>query len=194
MIPDPEILDLKKDVFKKIEGAALPSCILATNTSNIRITEIADSLKNPERLVGMHFFNPPVIMKLVEVIKGEKTSESAFQSVFDFAKKLGKTAIKVNKDTAGFVVNRISAPESLFFSLIVDRKMDKPEAVDAFAKSQGLPMGPYELMDYVGVDTVFHSLEYYSRELDPDYGKAKIIGDMIKEKKLGSKTGQGFYQ
>ncbi len=190
----PEILDLKKDVFKKIEGAALPSCILATNTSNIRITEIADSLKNPERLVGMHFFNPPVIMKLVEVIKGEKTSESAFQSVFDFAKKLGKTAIKVNKDTAGFVVNRISAPESLFFSLIVDRKMDKPEAVDAFAKSQGLPMGPYELMDYVGVDTVFHSLEYYSRELDPDYGKAKIIGDMIKEKKLGSKTGQGFYQ
>ena len=190
----PEILDLKKDVFSRIEKAASPSCILATNTSNIRITEIAESLKNPERLVGMHFFNPPVLMKLIEVIKGEKTSESAFQYVFDFSKKLGKTAIKVNRDTAGFVVNRISAPESLFFALIADRKMASPESVDAFAKSQGLPMGPYELMDYVGVDTVYHSLEYYAREIDPDYGKAKLIGTMIKEKKLGLKTGNGFYQ
>ena len=190
----PEILDLKKDVFSRIEKTASPTCILATNTSNIRITEIAESLKNPERLVGMHFFNPPVLMKLIEVIKGEKTAESAFQYVYDFSKKLGKTAIKVNRDTAGFVVNRISAPESLFFALIVDRKMDRPEAVDAFAKSQGLPMGPYELMDYVGVDTIYHSLEYYAREIDPDYGKAKLIENMINEKKLGLKTGHGFYQ
>ncbi len=190
----PEIPELKEEVFKNIEKFARQDAILATNTSNIRITEIASSLKNPERLAGMHFFNPPVIMKLVEVIKGEKTSQSVFDSIFDFSKKIGKTPIRVMKDTAGFVVNRISAPESLYFILLLDNNVDTPQAIDSFAKGQGLPMGPYELMDYVGVDTVLHSLEYYAKTLSPDYGKTKIIKKMVDEKKLGIKTGQGFYK
>ncbi|MHB1440976.1 MAG: 3-hydroxyacyl-CoA dehydrogenase/enoyl-CoA hydratase family protein [Cuniculiplasma sp.] len=190
----PEVPELKEKVFQSLEKLSGPEAILATNTSNIRITEIASKLSRPERLVGMHFFNPPVMMKLVEVIKGEKTSETNFQAVFDFSKKIGKDPIKVFKDTAGFVVNRISAPESLYFILLLENKVDTPEAIDAFARSQALPMGPYELMDYVGIDTVLHSLEYYRSTLSEDYGKAEIPGKMVKENRLGIKTGEGFYK
>ena len=190
----PEIPELKEKVFSEIEKVARPDTILATNTSNIRITEIAHVLKNPERLGGMHFFNPPVLMKLVEVINGEKTSETVFETIYDFSKKIGKTPIRVFKDTAGFVVNRISAPESLYFVLLLENNVDTPQAIDYFAKGQGLPMGPYELMDYVGIDTVLHSLEYYAKTLSPDYGKTSIIKKMVDEKKLGIKTGIGFYK
>lgn len=190
----PEIPELKEEVFNSVEKFANPDAILATNTSNIRITEIASKLKNPERLVGMHFFNPPAMMKLVEVIKGERSSESNFQEVFNFSKKIGKEPIKVYKDTAGFVVNRISAPESLYFILLLENKVDSPEAIDSFAKSQALPMGPYELMDYVGIDTVLHSLEYYSKTLSSAYGKTTIPQKMVTEKRLGIKTGEGFYK
>ena len=190
----PEIPELKEEVFKNIEKNCKESAVLATNTSNIRITEIAKVLKNPERLVGMHFFNPPVMMKLVEVIMGEKSSKENFEIVYEFSKKIGKEPIKVFKDTAGFVVNRISAPESLYFILLLENKIDSPEAIDAFAKSQGLPMGPYELMDYVGIDTVLHSLEYYSKTLSLDYSLAKIPHKMVQENKLGIKTSNGFYK
>lgn len=190
----PEIPDLKEKVFKDIEKFADKDAIFATNTSNIRITEIASVLKNPERLVGMHFFNPPAVMKLVEVIRGEKSSEENFEAVFSFSKQIGKEPIKVLKDTAGFVVNRISAPESLYFILLLENKVDSPQAIDAFAKSQALPMGPYELMDYVGIDTVLHSLEYYEKTLSKDYGLAKIPAQMTKDNKLGVKTSEGFYK
>lgn len=190
----PEIPELKEEVFNSVEKFAEPDAILATNTSNIRITEIAGMLKRPERLVGMHFFNPPVMMKLVEVIRGKKSSEESFQEVYNFSKKIGKEPIKVLKDTAGFVVNRISAPESLYFILLLEKKVDSPEAIDAFAKSQALPMGPYELMDYVGIDTVLHSLDYYSKTLSSAYGNTTIPLKMVKEKKLGIKTGEGFYK
>lgn len=190
----PEIPELKSEVFKKIEDLSRKDTIFASNTSNIRISEIGKSLKDPSRLVGMHFFNPAQIMKLVEVIKGEKTSDEVFNTVFNFSKSIGKIPVKVMKDTAGFIVNRISAPESLFFAVLLDQKVDKPEAIDAFAKSQGLPMGPYELMDYVGVDTVYHSLEYYANTLSPDYGKEKTIKEMVEKNQLGRKTGMGFYQ
>ncbi|MHB8360266.1 MAG: 3-hydroxyacyl-CoA dehydrogenase/enoyl-CoA hydratase family protein [Thermoplasmataceae archaeon] len=190
----PEIPDLKKKIFADVEKVARPDSVLATNTSNIRISEIAEGLKNPGRLVGMHFFNPPVIMKLVEVIKGEHTNDESFETIYNLVKKIGKTPIKVLKDTAGFVVNRISAPESLFFCMLLQTGVDSPEAVDTFAKSQALPMGPYELMDYVGIDTVVHSLEYYSKTLSRDYGKCTYYGKMIKENKLGLKTGEGFYK
>ncbi|MGP6293537.1 3-hydroxyacyl-CoA dehydrogenase NAD-binding domain-containing protein [Caldiplasma sukawensis] len=190
----PEIPELKSDVFKKIEDLSRKDTIFASNTSNIRISEIGKSLKDPSRLVGMHFFNPAQIMKLVEVIRGEKTSDEVFETVFNFSKSIGKIPVKVLKDSAGFIVNRISAPESLFFAVLLDHKVDKPEAIDAFAKSQGLPMGPYELMDYVGVDTVYHSLEYYSKTLSPDYGKEKTIKEMVEKNQLGRKTGKGFYQ
>ena len=189
----PEVLDIKKSVIQEVESSCSPDAIIASNTSNFRITELQEGSIRPKRIVGMHFFNPPVVLKLVEVVKGEKTDDQTFEAVFDLSQKIGKTPIRVVKDSPGFVVNRINAPESLFFCLLLDRKIDSPASIDIFARSQGLPMGPYELMDYVGIDTVVHSLEYYAKELSPEYGKCMIFRQMMEQKKLGRKTGHGFY-
>ncbi|MCL4340778.1 MAG: 3-hydroxyacyl-CoA dehydrogenase/enoyl-CoA hydratase family protein [Candidatus Thermoplasmatota archaeon] len=189
----PEIPDLKISVIRDITASCRPDAIVASNTSNIRISTLAENASNPQRVLGLHFFNPPVVMKLVEVIKSEKTSQEAFDSAFEFSKFIGKTPIKVLKDSPGFVVNRINAPESLLFCLVLDRGMAKPEELDAFAKSQGLPMGPYELMDYVGIDTVVHSLDYYAETLDKEYGKCKYFRNFMDKGNLGLKTGKGFY-
>lgn len=189
----PEVLDIKKSVIKEVESSCSPDAIIASNTSNFRITELQEGSVRPKRIVGMHFFNPPVVLKLVEVVKGEKTDNQTFEAVYDLSRKIGKTPIRVVKDSPGFVVNRINAPESLFFCLLLDRKIDSPASIDIFARSQGLPMGPYELMDYVGIDTVVHSLEYYAKELSPEYGKCMIFRQMIEQNKLGRKTGHGFY-
>lgn len=189
----PESVELKLSVLKDVEKHCRPDAIIASNTSNIRITELASALTRPEKLVGMHFFNPPVMMKLVEVIKGENTSDETFSAIVDLTGRIGKTVVKVMKDTPGFVVNRISAPEGLFFCLLQDKKIATPAEIDLFVKSQGLPMGPYELMDFVGVDTVVHSLNYYAKSLSPDYGVCKTFPEMMSNNKLGRKTDQGFY-
>ncbi|PYB68947.1 3-hydroxyacyl-CoA dehydrogenase [Thermoplasma sp. Kam2015] len=190
----PEVLEIKRSVFDQLDKSTKDNAILATNTSNIRLTEIAEGIKKKGKVVGMHFFNPPVVLKLVEVIRSQYTEDEVFNSVFEFSKKIGKTPIKVYKDTPGFVVNRINAPESLYFCLVIDKGLAKPEEVDRFARSQGLPMGPYELMDYVGIDTVYHSLQYYAKELSPDYSKCQVYTRLFNEKKLGLKTGEGFYR
>ncbi|MEM3675729.1 MAG: 3-hydroxyacyl-CoA dehydrogenase family protein, partial [Thermoplasmataceae archaeon] len=190
----PEIPDLKRDLIGKISRMVSPETIIGSNTSNIMISDLAKQALKPQNVVGIHFFNPPVVLKLVEVIKSQATSNEAFEGAFEFVKKLGKVPIKVMKDTPGFVVNRINAPESLLFGLIAQNKMAKPSEVDAFAKAQGLPMGPYELMDYVGIDTMAHSLRYYAEVLHPDYGKCTIFSEMVNSKLLGMKTGQGFYR
>lgn len=189
----PEIPDLKVKLLKEISDSCRSDAIIASNTSNIRISTLAQNVANPERMLGLHFFNPPVLLKLVEVIKSEKTSDEAFEAAYQFAKKVGKTPIRVLKDTPGFVVNRINAPESLLFCHILDKGMAKPEEMDAFGRSQGLPMGPYELMDYVGIDTVVHSLRYYAEALDPEYGACKYFEKFMESKELGLKTGKGFY-
>lgn len=189
----PERLDLKARIFKQLDDVASENTILCSNTSNIRITEIAAQTKNPERVIGTHFFNPPVLMKLVEVVKGEKTGDSVFESVFELMKSLGKIPISVNKDTPGFIVNRINAPEILFFGLLVDQKIAKPEEVDAFIRAQGLPMGPYELFDFIGIDIVNDSLLYFSKTLSQDYAKTIVYSDLVKSNRLGRKTGAGFY-
>ncbi len=189
----PEILEMKREIFQDIEKYVDPETVIASNSSNIRISEISSGMQRPERAIGMHFFNPAVIMKLVEIIKGEKTSDAVFERVFDFAKKIGKVPIRVLKDSPGFVVNRINAPESLFFCVLVEKLKMNPADVDAFARSQGLPMGPYELMDYVGLDTVVHSLDYFAKELSPDYGSCRAFHDLVSKNRLGMKTGSGFY-
>lgn len=189
----PEVLDLKKNVITEIESASKPETILASNTSNFRITQLQEASTRPDKIVGMHFFNPPVVLKLVEVVKGAKTDDAVFDSIYELCRKIGKTPIKVLKDSPGFVVNRITAPSSLLNCLFLDNNLDSYDAIDRFARNQGLPMGPYELMDYVGVDTVVHSLEYYSKELSPEYGKCKAFVALMDQNKLGRKTGQGFY-
>ncbi|WMT53337.1 3-hydroxyacyl-CoA dehydrogenase/enoyl-CoA hydratase family protein [Ferroplasma acidiphilum] len=188
----PEIYNIKVKVLKEI--AENTDKIIASNTSNIRITEMGEEIKNPERLVGMHFFNPPILMKLVEVIKGDKTSMEYVEEIYELAGKIGKKPIKVLKDEAGFVVNRISAPEMLLLCNAYGNKIDRPEAIDKYFKSQGLPMGPYQLFDYVGLDTVVDSLQYYGKELSPDYGKCHAFDSFIEAKHLGLKTGSGIYK
>ncbi len=189
----PEIIDLKLKIFKEVDASAPRRAIIASNTSNIRISDLAAVTARPEMVVGMHFFNPPVVMKLVEVIKGEKTSDEVMQQVFDLSKSLGKTPVKVLKDSPGFIVNRIQAPELLLLCLIQDKGIASPEEVDALLLGQGLPMGAYELLDFVGIDVVYHSMEYFSKALSSDYGRCSTIRRLYEEKKLGKKSGAGFY-
>jgi enoyl-CoA hydratase/3-hydroxyacyl-CoA dehydrogenase len=191
----PENLDLKRKTFTDLEKRTKRDTILASTTSNIRISSIAEATSTPYRVVGLHFFNPPVIMKVVEVIKGEKTSADVFDSSYEFVKRLGKTPIKVLSDSPGFVVNRVVLPETLLLSLLLDRNIISSTAeVDNFARAQGLPMGPYELMDYVGIDTVVSSLEYFASELSPDYKHFAHLKGMVEKGRLGRKTGKGFYE
>ncbi|MEM0156544.1 MAG: 3-hydroxyacyl-CoA dehydrogenase NAD-binding domain-containing protein [Thermoplasmataceae archaeon] len=189
----PEIEDLKKKVFKDIEKFSRRDTILASNTSNIRISDIAAGLKEPNRVAGLHFFNPPVLLKLVEIIKGEKTSDSTIDILYNLVKSLNKYPIRVMKDIPGFVVNRVNAPGTLLMCLLVDSGTVGVEELDAFMKKQGFPMGPFELADYVGVDVAYHSLEYFARTVNPDYGRCSLFAGLYSKKHLGMKTGRGFY-
>ncbi len=189
----PEIVDLKKAIFKEVDSLAPQTCILASNTSNIRITDLASATSRPGSFVGLHFFNPPTRMKLVEVIPGSNTNPKVVETIISVCKKLGRTPITVARDVPGFIVNRINAADILLFGLILDRGMATPGEVDAYAKAQGLPMGPYELLDFVGIDVAGDSLDYFATALSPEYGKVKVFRQMIREGKLGKKSGAGFY-
>ena len=189
----PEIPSLKKSVLKEASQAAPSGAILASNTSSIRISELAEGTPGSERVVGMHFFNPPVVMKLVEVVPGSKTDSAILDAVASVCARLGRTPIKVLKDSPGFIVDRINAAETLFFCLVLDRGIATPEEVDSYVKGQGLPMGPYELLDFVGLDIASAYLSYFSKTLSSEYGKGLTFARMVDEKRLGKKTGRGFY-
>lgn len=189
----PEIADLKKTVLKEAAEAAPKGAILASNTSNIRISELAEGTPDPQRVVGMHFFNPPVLMKLVEITPGKDTDPAVTDEVAAVCAKVGRTPIKVLKDSPGFIVDRINAADGLFLCLIQDKGVATPDEVDQYARSQGLPMGLYELMDFVGVDIGAASLSYFSKALSPEYGKGKTYARMVQAGHLGKKAGKGFY-
>ena len=189
----PESMELKKSVFKEVDQFAPREAILASNTSNIKISEIASATSRPGQVIGMHFFNPPMVMKLVEVIPGEKTDPAVVESIAEISSRIGRTAVKVLKDSPGFIVNRINAADTLFFCLLLDQGLATAPEVDTYARGQGLPMGPYELMDFVGVDVAADSLAYFSQALSPEYGKGTTFAKMAKEGLLGKKTGKGFY-
>lgn len=146
----PEKLDLKKQVFAEADAnAPPPHAILATNTSSLPITEIASATKRPERVVGIHFFNPPVLMPLVEVIKGAQTSDEVAKRAYDFVKSLGKEPIMVNKDVPGFVVNRILIALNSAACLLVSNNVYSVVEIDSATKYRaGLPMGIFELQDF----------------------------------------------
>jgi len=189
----PEIVNLKQEIFEKLDKLTPENVILATNTSNIKISEISKNVNHKERVIGMHFFNPANRMKLVEVIKSEYTSDEIFNKTFEISMQIGKVPVKVLKDSPGFIVNRINAPDMLFFCKIIDMGIAKPEEVDAFAKEQGLPMGPYELMDFVGLDVVIHSMDYYAETISPEYRECNFVRELVNKGFLGKKTGKGIY-
>jgi len=189
----PEIMDLKKQVFQALDKAAPKHAILASNTSNMSITEIASTTKRPEQVVGMHFFNPAVLMKLVEVIKGGKTSEATMQLAYNLALKMNKVPVRVEKDSIGFVYNRINAPTQILLSLMVEKGMATPVEIDAKMRKIGMPMGPYELMDYVGLDVAYHGALYFADKLSRDYAPPSWLKAKVDAGALGKKTGKGIF-
>lgn len=189
----PESVSLKKGVLTEAAASARQDAIIASNTSNIRITDLAEGVKSPQRVVGMHFFNPPMVMKLVELIPGAETDGQVVDALAETSVRLGRTPVRVLKDSPGFIVNRINAADTLFFCLVLDREVASPAEVDTFARSQGLPMGPYELLDFVGIDIGADSLSYFAEALSPEYGKGETFAKMVKEGRLGKKSGRGFY-
>lgn len=189
----PEIMDLKKQVFQALDAAAPKHAILASNTSNMSITEIASTTKRAEQVVGMHFFNPAVLMKLVEVTKGGKTSEETMQVAYNLALKMNKVPVRVEKDSIGFVYNRVNAPAGILLSLMVEKGVAAPMEIDAKMRKIGMPMGPYELMDYVGLDVAYHGALYFADKLSRDYAPPSWLKAKIDAGTLGKKTGKGIF-
>lgn len=189
----PEVMDLKKQVFQALDKAAPKHAILASNTSNMSITDIAAATSRPEQVVGFHFFNPAVLMKLVEVTKGAKTSEETMQTAYSLALKMNKAPVRVEKDSIGFVYNRIQAPTAVLLDLIVEKGEAAPVEIDAKMRKIGMPMGPYELMDYVGLDVAYHSGLYFAEKLSKDYAPPSWLKAKIDAGTLGKKTGKGIF-
>ncbi len=191
----PENMELKKKIFAKLDEAAPPNAMLASNTSTLSITEMGKATKRPDKVAGMHFFNPPHAMALVEVIKGDSTNQETVNTLADLAKRLGKTPIIVRKDVRGFVVNRIlgMAFNEAYWAL--QRGEGTKEGIDASVKyTGGFPMGWFELSDFVGLDIAYE----VGRILYEAYGERfkpceQVIQPLINEKKFGQKTGVGFY-
>lgn len=192
-----ENLDLKKKVFKELDEICGPDVILASNTSSMSITEIAASTKRPEKVCGMHFFNPVPLMKLVEVIRGYSSSDETIATVSALAEKMGKIVVEVKKDSPGFVVNRIMLPHFLEAIKMVEEGVASIEDIDKAVKN-GLnyPMGPFELMDLTGIDIAYAITEYFHQELNKElkWVAPNLFKSMIRANKLGKKTGGGWYK
>ncbi|MRR18043.1 MAG: 3-hydroxyacyl-CoA dehydrogenase [Deltaproteobacteria bacterium] len=188
----PEKLELKKSVFADLDKFAPKHAILASNTSNISISEIATATARPDKVIGYHFFNPALLMKLVEVIKGNKASDESVQIGYDLAKKIKKVPVIVKKDSPGFIYNRTNEPTLVLLSKIVEAGHPTPEEFDAALKPI-MPMAPFELLDYVGIDIALHGLEYFAQVLSKDYQPSDAIMAYLKSGNLGKKTGKGFY-
>jgi enoyl-CoA hydratase/3-hydroxyacyl-CoA dehydrogenase len=188
----PEKLQLKQSVFADLDKFAPKHAILASNTSNISITDIASATQRPDKVIGYHFFNPAILMKLVEVIKGQKTSDESIQIGYTIAKKIGKVPVIVKKDSPGFIYNRVNEPTLLLLSKILEAGHPTPEEFDAALKPI-MPMAPFELIDYVGIDIAVHGLEYFAEVLSKDYKPSDAILAYLKSGNLGKKTGKGLY-
>jgi len=190
----PERLELKQQVFKEVERAAPKEAILASNTSSLSITEVAKAVETPERVVGIHFFNPPVLMRLVEVILGEKTSKETAELALDFAKKVGKTPVLVKKDSPGFIVNRVLIPYLNEAAKIIERGESETLEIDSAIQFKAkFPMGPFLLSDLIGIDIVHAILKLFEEKFGAFHKPSAPIEELLKEKKLGRKTGEGFY-
>jgi len=190
-----ENLGIKQTLFADLEAAAPGTCILATNTSSLPVSAIGANLKDRARFGGLHFFNPVPMMRLLEVIKAQETSEETFQSMLDWGKRMGKTTVNCI-DTPGFIVNRLLVPYLMEAIRLVERGHASKEDVDIAMKlGAGYPMGPFELADYVGLDTNKFILEGWHEAYpdEPLFTPVETLKDLVAQNKLGRKTGEGFY-
>lgn len=190
-----EDMDVKKDVFKQLDQITRDEVILTTNTSSMSITEIAQVTKRPEKVAGFHFFNPAQIMKLVEIVRGYNTEDETVELLKQVADKLRKEYVVVNKDTPGFIVNRVMIPHFIESIRLLEEGVASAEDIDKAVKyGLNYPMGPFELQDYAGVDIGYYVMEYFRKEFDDTrFSPPLLLKQMMRAGRLGRKSGAGFY-
>lgn len=184
----PEQMEIKKDIFGQLDDYTPEDAILASNTSSLSITEIASATDRPEQVVGMHFFNPPVKMELVEVIYGDETTDDTAETAYEFVESIDKTPIYVRKDVNGFVVNSVLGPFGDEAAWMASEGIATVEEIDAaMTHQQGYPMGPFELSDMTGIDIGYHVRKEAGKPIPP------IVEEKVEAEELGQKTGKGYY-
>ena len=188
-----EVMDIKKQTFKELQDIVPASCLFATNTSSLSITEISNGLDRP--VIGMHFFNPAPVMKLIEVIRGETTTDEMVAKVIEISEDIGKVPVEVN-EAAGFVVNRILIPMINEAVCVLAAGVANAEDIDTAMKlGCNHPMGPLHLADYIGLDICLAIMEViYNEEGDSKYRPSPLLRKMVRAGKLGCKTGEGFFK
>ena len=191
-----EDLEIKRTLFKQLDELTRPEVILSTNTSSMSVTEIAMATKRPDKVGGMHFFNPAPLMKLVEVIRGYHTHDATVSTIMELARKMGKEPVEVKKDTPGFLVNRLMIPHFIEAIRLLEEGVATKEDIDKAVKlGLNYPMGPFELMDLTGIDIAHHVTEYFYKELNKEnkWSVPGLMKSLIRAGRLGRKTGGGWY-
>lgn len=191
-----ENVDLKKEIFQKLDALCPAESIIATNTTALSVSEIASATSRPDKIIGMHFFNPAVIMKLVEIIRGDQTSDETVEATKAFAEKLGKVPVVTFKEAPAGIVSRVLAGLLNEAAVVYADGIASPQDIDEAMKlGAGLPMGPLALIDMIGLDIHLAKMEtLYQKLNDERYKPPDIIKQMVAEGKLGKKSGEGFYK
>ncbi len=189
-----EELDAKRELFAELDRITRPDAVLATNTSALSVSQIGEAAQHPERVVGMHFFNPAPVLPLVEIVRARRSSDQAVQTAYEWAEQAGKRPVKCN-DTPGFIVNRILIPLLNDCVRVLDEADVTPEDLDtAMTNGAGWPLGPCALVDLVGIDVHVHASEALHAQLgEPRMAPPERLVEMQRKGKLGRKSGQGFY-
>ncbi len=189
-----ESLDAKQEIFTALDGLCPEHTLFASNTSSLTITEMAAATNRPDRFVGLHFFNPVPVMKLVEVVRTIATSEEAYRSAYDFTASLGKKPVEA-KDASGFIVNRLLVPYMLDAIRALEQGLGSIEDMDkAMVMGTGYPMGPFTLSDFVGIDTLFRIAEImYEEYAETRFAPPPLLRRMVTLGYFGRKSGRGFY-
>ena len=190
-----EDLEIKKELFARISRIVKADAILATNSSNLVSSKLAGVTQHPERLLNLHYFNPALVMKLVEVVKGPHTSDEAAECARAFGERTGKSPIVIQKEIAGFVANRINAAVTREACLLLERGVASVEDIDtACEKGLGYPMGPFKLMDMTGLDVnYFVRRDRFTESGDPNDAPSFLVIDKVIKGELGRKAGRGWY-